>query len=173
VTSGIEQLLSITSPAGDAVHLSFRGRSAAGAVSEDVVTYRGALEGVDVKLKVTEYGAKEDVILRNANSDRNLSYLLQTGSPDLALAVQASGSLTVRRGSRDVFTIPAPVMFDGRGSVSVGSTYRVERVSAQAWEIVPVLDHAWLDSSDRTWPGHGGSVGGDPHARGAVVMPAL
>lgn len=91
-------------------------------------------------------------MLRGPDSDRSIAYLLRTSSPDLTLSAAELGALKVRRGAREVFTIPAPIMLDSGGRVSLENTYRVERVGEQAWEVHAILDQAWLDGVDRAWP---------------------
>ncbi|MDA0182472.1 hypothetical protein OJ997_19340 [Solirubrobacter phytolaccae] len=149
---GPQGMVTVTAPSGDAVHLTLRGRPSRGKVTDDTVVYEDVLTDVDLKLKVTPQGAKEDLILANPSATRQFSYLLQTSSSALSLRQEPSGALTVRRGATEVFTIPAPVMFDANQQMSVKNSYRLERVSSQAWEITPVLDDAWFDRPGRAWP---------------------
>src|SRR5262249_38686103 len=80
-------MVSVTAPSGDAIHMTVRGRSGVGEVDGDAVTYGDVSDGVDVRVKVTTRGAKEDVILRDAAADRRISYLLQTDSDGLDVSV--------------------------------------------------------------------------------------
>jgi RHS repeat-associated protein len=142
----------VTNDRGDAISMRLLGRPGAGSVDDDVVTYRGILDGVDLRMRATATGVKEDVVLADRDAERRLVYRVELGGGGLSLRKDASGDLLVERGGAAVFRLPAPVMFDAAGAFTRRARYVVEERTATTWDVAVELDREWLDAGQRAWP---------------------
>lgn len=160
--------ISVMNAKGDALRMRLvESRPASAVVSGASAEYPEVLDGVDLRLRVTPDGLKEDLVLHGPSSAREFVYHLTLDSPQLQLLSDYRGGLIVARGAARAFTIPAPVMVDAAGVYSEQGQFRVERIGPRKWEVRPQLDSRWLDAEDRAWP-----VVVDPTTNTFVETPA-
>ena len=137
---------------GDALTMRLLGAAAPGSNDDGAALYRNALDGVDVRLAPIAQGLKEDVVLRDHGSSRDLRYRLTVGSDDLSVRESDGGGLLVVRGEKTVFRIPAPTATDAFGATSSDGRFEAHQVDDRTWDVSTQLDQKWLDDSDRAWP---------------------
>ncbi len=137
---------------GDWVSIELAGAEASGSVTDGVATYRDALDGVDVHLRVVPLGLKDDLVLRDRAAADGLAYRVTLGSDALSLEPDDVGGLRVMRGERAVFAIPAPTLMDAKLVPGPIGRLRLEQVGERAWRVTPELDDRWLGDKERAWP---------------------
>lgn len=142
----------VTDGQGNSLSMVLLGDPAAGAVDGDVATYRGVLDGVDVRLQAVAGGLKEDVILRGPDASRDLVYRLTLGGDDLVIQENGEGGLRVMLGGERVFRIPAPTLVDAKGAAGPHGSFEIRKIADRSWEVSTRLDEAWLGAKDRAWP---------------------
>lgn len=138
--------------AGNALSMTFLGGAGAGSVVDDVAVYRGVSDGVDVRLRAVPEGVKEDVVLRDRGTSRELAYRLTVGSDALSIKADEAGGLLVMRGKEPVFAIPAPSLLDDAGEVGFGGRFEARHEGGRSWLVRAVLPERWLDAPKRAWP---------------------
>jgi hypothetical protein len=136
---------------GDVLTMAFLGEAGEGTVADDVATYRGVAEGVDLRLRAIPDGVKEDVVLHSADASRELSYRV-TVSQDSALEKDVGGGLRVVRGEKTVFVIPAPTLIDDAGVAGFGGRFEIREAGERTWVVTTVLPQQWLNVPERAWP---------------------
>ena len=141
----------VADSAGDALTMTFLGDPAQGTVSGDVAQYSGVAKGVDLRLQTIPEGLKEDVVLHDRDSSRDLSYRIAVNADDLSVESAKDGGLRVMRGKEIVFVIPAPVLSDDAQAPAAGH-YDVTAAGPRAWTVTTVLPQKWLDDTARQWP---------------------
>lgn len=94
---------------GESLAMTLLGGSASGSVTGEEATYRGALDGVDVRFRAIPEGLKEDVVLHGRDSARDLAYRLELGKAGATVSEGPQGGLRIERDGTLLFQIPAPV----------------------------------------------------------------
>jgi RHS repeat-associated protein len=117
------------------------------------LVYREVANDVDVAFHVVPGGVKEEVLLRSPDARRQLVYRVTTKQPGLDLVIERrTGDVVAERDGRRVFVVPAPVVVDAHGRPSEKDRFELRRLDGLTWELTTVLDDAWLDDKDRSWP---------------------
>ncbi|HEU4347706.1 MAG TPA: DNRLRE domain-containing protein, partial [Actinoplanes sp.] len=129
-------------------------------VGGSTVTYPGAAGGADVQYVVTAGAVKERIVLRERPAGPvSYEFTLRTGGVEAVQRPDGSVVFVRRGGGAPVFTIPRPVMFDGRDDAgsplgrasSEQVTQRVVQRGAQT-TITVTPDAAWLQAAERHYP---------------------
>lgn len=128
------------------------GTEATGTSSDGVLTYTSIQPGIDVQLRLTPRGVKEDVVLLHRDAPRSLAYRVNLDARDGTAVPDGRGGIRIARGDRTVFRIPPPVMFDANGVPFVGDSFAVRKVGVGSWHVMLNPNSEWLDATDRKWP---------------------
>lgn len=112
--------------------------------------YRGIYEGVDLQYIVMPDGVKENVVLRDAGTQRRFVMTYTVGK--LKAEEVDSRTIALRDGEETVFTITAPEMSDAGGAVSDKVSLKLLSEKNGKLRIEVSGDSAWLDEEGREYP---------------------
>ncbi|MCM3923179.1 DNRLRE domain-containing protein [Frankia sp. AiPs1] len=137
------------------VSFQLRGAaSTAGAVSGDTETYKKALPGVDVHLRTTASGVKEDLVLAGKDSPSTFTYDLTVPAGTHPVLTPGGAIAVVDGKGATVGVLPAPTLADASKKStgqSVAASYSLAATGAK-WTLKISVDKAWLADPARVFP---------------------
>ena len=114
------------------------------------VLYENAYPGVDLLYTTFGYNVKEQIIVRQPQSNYSYSFYLEQDGLTAVLNTDGSVSLNNASGT-EVYNIPAPFMEDADGIVSEDVAYTVTSVSGGV-TLTVTADANWMNDTARVYP---------------------
>lgn len=152
------QLVILRNVGGGTFGYSLQGAAKVpGEVTGDTVTYKGVQPGIDLQLRATGDGVKEDLVVADAKAGNawvfplNLEHLTARNGADGAIEL-------VGTDGKVAAVIPSGIVHDSKYDPQSGG---FEQATEAKYEIVDLngrqalqvsVDRAWLDDAARVWP---------------------
>lgn len=150
---GEEAPVTITGPGGT-IEWTLRGSGDAEAsLDGGVALYRGAIPGVDMRVRGVVGGMKEDLLLNGPESPSTFEYELATKAgltPELKLGGRAIALHDPQGRSR--YLVPAAPVVDAKHRPGPMPTYSLRPEGESRWAVTMTVDREWLGDSSRAWP---------------------
>jgi len=110
------------------------------------VSYKEVLDGIDIKYQTLPTKIKETIVL-NKNTHSNFTFIVET---NLELELK-NNQIIAKNQEKEIFKIESPYMIDSKGSINENVFYKLRKKS-KFYEIKLILDEAWLENKDTTFP---------------------
>jgi len=118
--------------------------------SSRTVTYAEVSKDTDLQYVFNGNGLKENIIVKDKLDEYVYSFELKANNLELELKdneIIASDKKT----NEVVFEIPAPYMYDAKGSVSHAVTYSLEK-NGNKYTLIVTADSEWINAEGRAFP---------------------
>ncbi|WP_433609895.1 LamG-like jellyroll fold domain-containing protein [Dactylosporangium sp. CA-139114] len=128
-----------------------------GEVQGDTVTYRGALPGVDVQLRATGRGVKEDLVVASADAGNAWVFPLRLDGVTVR-AGEAGAIEVVGKDGKVAAVIPNGIVHDSKfdqqsGGFEQSTEAQYTLIESNGRPALKVsVDPAWLAAPERVWP---------------------
>jgi RHS repeat-associated protein len=122
---------------------------------ENKVTYKGSIDGVDLRNVIFDQQVKEDIILNSYKGFSEFQFFIET---DLNAALQEDGSIQFKDGEKNIFSIPKPFMTDSNIDPLSAEPQRSDNVSYDltkapgGYKLLVKADASWLKDPNRKYP---------------------
>ncbi|MBE6580029.1 MAG: RHS repeat-associated core domain-containing protein [Ruminococcaceae bacterium] len=116
------------------------------------VTYQNVFENTDIEYVLKGNAIKENIIVKAAGTD-SYSYSFEIKLKNLEAALQGDGSIafTDSETGKNVYSVPAPYMYDANGIVSHAVSYTLTQ-KGNKYILTVTADAAWLNAEGRALP---------------------
>ncbi|MHB1452994.1 MAG: RICIN domain-containing protein [Saccharofermentanales bacterium] len=136
--------------------------------TKNAVTYTEILTGIDLEYILRSEELKENIILKNSNTQNSISFHYDFGG--LLPVLNTDGSISLcspDTGENTGILLAAPYMTDAQGMYSSDIKVAIE-LTGNTHLITLTADRTWLDAEDRIYP-----VTIDPTLRSTVDVPDI
>jgi RHS repeat-associated protein len=137
----------------DSTTMALEGARGAGVATANKARFPNALPGVTVEYAAGNDALKESLILERPGVAQSFDFFIRTSS-GLSAHKSDDGTIDFERDGRKVFSLAAPVLWDGSGSLSAVSPdvdVKLEKLS-DGYRVTLTPDQGWLSSPKRVWP---------------------
>jgi RHS repeat-associated protein len=110
--------------------------------------YADLLPSTDVEYIVSPGKLKENIVIKEAQDSYIYRFNMDIGA--LVPAAQGDGSIVLKSGAEDKFTIETPYVYDALGAVG-SAAQTLEEVGGQ-WVLTVKADAQWLNDAARVFP---------------------
>ncbi|MBE5731274.1 MAG: hypothetical protein E7350_04930, partial [Clostridiales bacterium] len=118
---------------------------------ESELRYSGVEQDTDFEYKLDSSSVKESIIVGSRQQSYTYSFRLQT--QNLFLELTNYGSITAYNAQEEeIYTIPAPYMFDAAGNRSEAVSYELKYTDDSDYILSVIADSEWINAEDRVFP---------------------
>lgn len=118
---------------------------------DSIVTYTDIVADVDLEYVLQGDDIKENIIVKESGGTYTYSFLLKTKGLGALLAGGAV-ILTDTETGNEVYTIPAPYMYDMEGKRSEDVSYELSVLAEDLYCLTVQADRNWIEARDRAFP---------------------
>lgn len=125
--------------------------SASALTKKSSLRFQKVSSNVDLEYKLIGRDIKENIIVHAPSESYQYDFFLELGG--LMPAMQEDGSILLLDAAtkQPKYTIPAPYMYDAKGTVSRSVSYRI--VSEKGgFRLSVIADPAWMNAAERAYP---------------------
>lgn len=120
---------------------------------ESNVVYKEALEDTDFKYQLVGKTLKENIVVHERKDSYAYTFELTAQGVTLYLNEEERTIYAIDSNTEEnVFTIPAPIMYDASGVSSTDISYELKEAENGSYLFTIIADSEWINSNDRQFP---------------------
>ena len=120
---------------------------------ESNVVYKEALEDTDFKYQLVGKTLKENIVVHERKDSYSYTFELTAQGVTLYLNEEERTIYAIDSNTEEnVFTIPAPIMYDASGVSSTDISYELKEAENGSYLFTIIADSEWINSNDRQFP---------------------
>lgn len=120
---------------------------------ESNVVYKEALEDTDFKYQLVGKTLKENIVVHERKDSYAYTFELTAQGVTLYLNEEERTIYAIDSNTEEnVFTIPAPIMYDASGVSSTDVSYELKEAENGSYLFTIIADSEWINSNDRQFP---------------------
>jgi len=116
------------------------------------IKYENILNSIDLEYVLISNNIKENIIVKEALDNYSFTFTLEVEGLVAKLNEYGIINLYDTKSGKEVYTIPAPFMFDAKNELSYDVFYTLKEQSSGKYELTVTADEKWINADDRAFP---------------------
>ena len=119
--------------------------------SVDRIAFNDVESSTNFEYTVHSDRVKEDIVIKSKKASYKYGFVIEHIGLSLGVSENAN-ELTFSNGKKEIFSIPAPFMYDANDVLSTDVMYEIEAVEEGKSKLTVIADEAWINDENRAFP---------------------